>query len=106
MCLGRARQRIRRRNRHAEAKMTKSGTTTTIRHQILVDAPIGDAFMVFTERFGDFKPREHNLLKAPVAETVFEPRVGAWLRGFGGIRYTDRSRPRVCAPVGVPAIPR
>ena len=51
-------------------------TTTTVRRQILVNAPIADAFKVFTERFGDFKPREHNLLKAPIAETVFEPRVG------------------------------
>ena len=51
-------------------------TTTTVRRQILVNAPISDAFKVFTERFGDFKPREHNLLKAPIAETVFEPRVG------------------------------
>jgi uncharacterized protein YndB with AHSA1/START domain len=42
----------------------------------LVNAPIGEAFKVFTERFGDFKPREHNLLRAPIAETVFEPRVG------------------------------
>ena len=31
---------------------------------------------MFTERFGDFKPREHNLLAAPIAETVFEPHVG------------------------------
>jgi uncharacterized protein YndB with AHSA1/START domain len=51
-------------------------TTTTIRRQILVNAPISDAFKAFTERFGDFKPREHNLLKAAIAETVFEPRVG------------------------------
>jgi uncharacterized protein YndB with AHSA1/START domain len=56
--------------------MTQSATTTTVRRQILVDAPIGEAFKVFTERFGDFKPREHNLLQAPIAETVFEPRVG------------------------------
>jgi uncharacterized protein YndB with AHSA1/START domain len=56
--------------------MTQSATTTTVRHQILVNAPIGEAFKVFTERFGDFKPREHNLLRAPIAETVFEPRVG------------------------------
>jgi uncharacterized protein YndB with AHSA1/START domain len=42
----------------------------------VVNAPIGDAFRMFTERFGDFKPREHNLLEAPIAETVFEPRVG------------------------------
>jgi uncharacterized protein YndB with AHSA1/START domain len=51
-------------------------TTTTVRRQVLVNAPISDAFKVFTERFGDFKPREHNLLRAPIAETVFEPRVG------------------------------
>ena len=51
-------------------------TTTTVQRQVLVNAPISDAFKLFTERFGDFKPREHNLLKAPIAETVFEPRVG------------------------------
>jgi uncharacterized protein YndB with AHSA1/START domain len=47
-----------------------------VRTQLVVDAPIGRAFTVFTERFGDFKPPEHNLLGAPIAETVFEPRVG------------------------------
>jgi uncharacterized protein YndB with AHSA1/START domain len=56
--------------------MTQSVTTTTVRRQILVNAPISDAFTVFTQRFGDFKPREHNLLQAAIAETVFEPRVG------------------------------
>jgi uncharacterized protein YndB with AHSA1/START domain len=55
--------------------MIQSGTTT-VRRQIVVNAPIGDAFTVFTERFGDFKPREHNLLQSPISETVFEPRVG------------------------------
>jgi len=48
----------------------------TIRRQIVVEAPIDRAFATFTERFGDFKPPEHNLLSAPLAETVFEPRVG------------------------------
>ena len=33
-----------------------------VRKQIIVDAPIERAFAVFTERFGDFKPPEHNLL--------------------------------------------
>jgi hypothetical protein len=42
----------------------------------LVNAPISEAFRAFTERFGDFKPREHNLLPAGIEETVFEPRVG------------------------------
>ncbi|MEJ7705434.1 MAG: SRPBCC domain-containing protein [Geodermatophilaceae bacterium] len=47
-----------------------------VRDQVVVDAPLTQAFAVFTERFGDFKPPEHNLLGAEIAETVFEPRVG------------------------------
>ena len=47
-----------------------------VRRQIVVGAPIERAFAVFTERFGDFKPPEHNLLGAEISETVFEPRVG------------------------------
>lgn len=49
---------------------------TAVRKEITVDAPIERAFSVFTDRFGDFKPREHNLLGAPITETTFEPRVG------------------------------
>jgi len=56
--------------------MTQSATTTSVRRHIVVNATITEAFKGFTERFGDFKPREHNLLKAPIAETVFEARVG------------------------------
>jgi uncharacterized protein YndB with AHSA1/START domain len=47
-----------------------------IHKQIVVDAPVDEAFRVFTERFGDFKPPEHNLLRAPITATVFEARVG------------------------------
>lgn len=55
--------------------MTK--TATAVVHQrVVVEAPIERAFTVFTERFGDFKPPEHNLLHSPIAETVFDPRVG------------------------------
>ena len=50
--------------------------TAAVRQHVVVRAPIDRAFAVFTLRFGDFKPREHNLLAAPIAETVFEPRVG------------------------------
>lgn len=49
---------------------------TAVRKEIVVQAPIERAFEVFTDRFGDFKPPEHNLLGAPIAETTFEPRVG------------------------------
>jgi uncharacterized protein YndB with AHSA1/START domain len=53
---------------------------------IIVEAPIERAFRVFTEDFGSFKPREHNLLAVEIAETVFEPRVGGHLydRGVDG----------------------
>jgi uncharacterized protein YndB with AHSA1/START domain len=49
---------------------------SVVRREVVVAAPVAAAFAAFTERFGDFKPPEHNLLKAPIAETVFEPRVG------------------------------
>ncbi|SOJ55687.1 hypothetical protein MSIMFB_03169 [Mycobacterium simulans] len=60
--------------------------THAIRHHIVVNAPIERAFAVFTARFGDFKPREHNLLAAPIAETVFECRAGGHIydRGVDG----------------------
>ena len=63
--------------------MTHSATTTTVRRQVLVNAPISEAFKVFTERFGDFKPREHNMLQVPIAETVFEQRVTGLPPGIG-----------------------
>lgn len=45
-----------------------------------------EAFAMFTERLGDFKPPEHNLLSVPIAETVLEPRVGGAIidRGTDG----------------------
>lgn len=55
--------------------MTQAADTAVHKH-VIVDAPVERAFRVFTERFGDFKPREHNLLGAPIVETSFEPRVG------------------------------
>jgi len=57
-----------------------------VRREIVVEATIERAFTVFTERFGDFKPPEHNLLKVAIAETVFEPRVGGYIydRGVDG----------------------
>lgn len=57
-----------------------------VRRQIVVEAPIARAFTAFTERFGDFKPVEHNLLAAAIAETVFEPHVGGHIydRGTDG----------------------
>jgi uncharacterized protein YndB with AHSA1/START domain len=55
--------------------MTETAAVVVQRH-IVIEAPVERAFMVFTERFSDFKPPEHNLLGAPIADTVFEPKVG------------------------------
>lgn len=56
--------------------MTTQAQHTSVQMEVVVDAPLERAFSVFTERFGEIKPREHNLLTAEIAETVFEPRVG------------------------------
>lgn len=58
----------------------------SVKQSIVVEAPIERAFKVFTEQFGSFKPREHNLLDVEIAETVFEPRVGGHIydRGVDG----------------------
>lgn len=60
--------------------------TPNVAHHVVVNAPIERAFAVFTERFGAIKPREHNLLAVPIAETVLEPRVGGHIydRGVDG----------------------
>jgi uncharacterized protein YndB with AHSA1/START domain len=58
----------------------------TVRHSVVVDAPLDKAFEVFTKGFGRFKPPEHNMLGVEIAETVFDARVGGYLydRGVDG----------------------
>jgi uncharacterized protein YndB with AHSA1/START domain len=66
--------------------MSSPASATSIHHEIVVGAPIERAFSVFTESFGTFKPREHNMLGVDIAETIFEPRVGGHVydRGVDG----------------------
>jgi uncharacterized protein YndB with AHSA1/START domain len=66
--------------------MIKEVQEASVHVQIVVDAPIEEAFRVFTEDFDRIKPREHNLLRVEIAETVFEPRVGGHVydRGVDG----------------------
>ena len=66
--------------------MSTQASETSVRNSIVVNAPIERAFTVFTDGFGSFKPPEHNLLEADLAETVFEPRVGGHIidRGVDG----------------------
>jgi uncharacterized protein YndB with AHSA1/START domain len=66
--------------------MTTRADATSIRHTVVVEAPIERAFSVFTEGFGSFKPREHNMLGVEIAETVFETHPGGHVydRGVDG----------------------
>jgi uncharacterized protein YndB with AHSA1/START domain len=66
--------------------MSTQATDTATRHSVVVEAPIERAFSVFTDGFGSFKPREHNLLEVEIAETVFESHVGGNIydRGVDG----------------------
>ena len=52
--------------------MTTPAAPTSVRHEVVVDAPIERAFSVFTKGFGSFKPAEHNMLAVDIAEPVFE----------------------------------
>jgi uncharacterized protein YndB with AHSA1/START domain len=49
---------------------------TSVRTSISVEAPIEEAFSVFTEGIGTWFPSEYNLLEVDIAERIFEPRVG------------------------------
>ena len=66
--------------------MSTQAQDTSVRAEVVVDAPIERAFAVFTEDFDRIKPREHNLLDAEIAETVLEPRAGGRIydRGVDG----------------------
>jgi uncharacterized protein YndB with AHSA1/START domain len=66
--------------------MSTQASDTSILNSIVVDAPIERAFSVFTDDFGSFKPREHNMLPVDIAETVFETHVGGHIydRGVDG----------------------
>jgi uncharacterized protein YndB with AHSA1/START domain len=66
--------------------MTTQAQDTSVRTEVIVDAPIERAFRVFTHNFDRIKPREHNMLAVDIAESVFEPRVGGRIydRGVDG----------------------
>jgi uncharacterized protein YndB with AHSA1/START domain len=66
--------------------MSTQASDTAIQNSIVVEAPIERAFSVFTDDFGSFKPREHNMLQVDIAETVFETHVGGHIydRGVDG----------------------
>ena len=66
--------------------MTTQAPGTSVRTEIVVNAPADRAFRLFTEKFDRIKPREHDMLGVDIAESVFEPRAGGRVydRGVDG----------------------
>jgi uncharacterized protein YndB with AHSA1/START domain len=66
--------------------MTMQTEATSVTTSTVVEAPIARAFTVFTEEMGTWWPKEHHIMQAPLAEMVFEPRVGGSIydRGADG----------------------
>jgi uncharacterized protein YndB with AHSA1/START domain len=66
--------------------MTTQAQDTSVRTEIVVNVRAERAFRLFTERFDQIKPREHNMLGVDIAESVFEPRAGGRVydRGVDG----------------------
>ena len=58
----------------------------TVNRHVVVNASRAAAFATFTERFGDFKPKEHNMLGVEIADTIVEAHVGGNIydRGVDG----------------------
>jgi uncharacterized protein YndB with AHSA1/START domain len=54
-----------------------------VRKSIVVNTAIERAFTLFIEQFDAIKPREHNLLRVPIAHSIFEPRVGGHIYDVG-----------------------
>ena len=62
--------------------MTDDATTAgdvgsqDVHRVVTVPLPPEEAFEVFVARFDDIKPREHNLLRAPIVKTTVDRHVG------------------------------
>ncbi|WP_372783348.1 SRPBCC family protein [Phenylobacterium sp.] len=66
--------------------MSIDADPATVTTEITLEVPLERAFRVFTERFDQIKPREHNMLGVDIAQSVFEPKVGGRIfdRGVDG----------------------
>jgi|SRR5579864_3803591 len=56
--------------------MTTRTSESAVQATVVVAAPIGTAFSVFTDGIGSWWPPEHHILDGELAEMVFEPRAG------------------------------
>jgi uncharacterized protein YndB with AHSA1/START domain len=54
-----------------------------VRHHVVVNAPVERAFALFVDKFDAIKPREHNMLSVPIAQTVFDSYAGGHIYDIG-----------------------
>ena len=66
--------------------MTTPAADTSVRTEVVVEAPVERAFEVFTDGIGSWWRADHHILEGELAEMVFEPRVGGHVydRGVDG----------------------
>jgi len=66
--------------------MSMQAADTSVGTSVGVEAPPERAFAVFTEEIGSWWDPDHHLLDSPLAEMIFEPRVGGHVydRGVDG----------------------
>lgn len=66
--------------------MTTQRATTEVSIDIDVDGPIAHVFDVFTNQINSWWDSDHHILEAPLADMVFEPRLGGHIidRGIDG----------------------
>ena len=76
-----------------------------VRHHVVVPGTPERAFEAFTQRLGEFKPPEHNLLGSPIASTVLEPRIGGHIVDSGEdgseCRWATGAGLRAAGPAGL-----
>lgn len=63
--------------------MTTETSATAITTSIEVNAPVEEAFKVFTEDIGSWWNPDHHIIEAPLERMVFEPRVGGHIYDIG-----------------------
>ena len=56
--------------------MTQETSERVVEKSVTVSVPVERAFEVFTDGFGDWFPRQYNLMQSDIVERVFEPRAG------------------------------
>jgi uncharacterized protein YndB with AHSA1/START domain len=56
--------------------MSTQAAGTAVSESIVVEATVARAFTTFTDDMGSWWPADHHILQSPLAEMVFEPRVG------------------------------